>query len=246
MNKFSTRLLQASLVALPLLALAPISHAQLKFEETEISHTATADESKFTATYKFENVGDKEVTVKKVNTSCGCTTAELEKKEYKPGEKGSLDVTFTYDDRKGFEMKTIMVETTSGGKPLPGTQLVLEVEIPEFVKIDLPLLTWESGAEPKPQTFTITTAANTPYKIVAGEFENPKAFTGDLKETTKANQKGRSYTFTVTPVSTKEFVKSIVYFRTDFPKDKPRSFKSFVMVKPGDGKYENKAENKAE
>ena len=217
---------------LTLLAIAPLTLAastsdDLKFEETTISHRATAEETKFTATYKFQNVGKEKVTIKKVNTSCGCTTAELTKKTYEPGEKGSLDATFTYDDKQGFQMKTISVDTGDGSQ-----QLTLEVEIPDYLKIDVPLVTWEAGAKPEPQTFTITLDPEAPFKVIAGEFENPKAFKGELKETTPEGKKGRIYTFTVTPVSTEKFVKSIIYFKTDFPKDKPRSYKAFTMVKP--------------
>src|SRR5262245_4013384 len=118
------------LTLLALTAGAPLTQATLKFEEIKIEHTATAEETSFTGTYKFENTGQTDVTIKKVSTSCGCTSADLKKKEYKAGEKGTLDVTFKYDDRQGFQMKTITVETNEGTQ-----SLTLEVEIPEFVTI---------------------------------------------------------------------------------------------------------------
>lgn len=215
-----------ALAAALLLALGLPASAGLTFEKTELSHTAKSTESEHTAIFRFKNTGDAAVTVKKVNTSCGCTTAELKKKEYKPGETGELPVTFKYEDRQGFQMKQIAVETTADTY-----NLTLEVEIPEFLKLDRPFISWEQKAPAEPQTFEITLASNAPFRVTAGEFENPEHFKGELKEVPAEGQQ-KKYTFTVTPTSTDKYVKSLIYFKTDLKSETPRVYKAFCMVKP--------------
>jgi hypothetical protein len=209
-----------------LTAVLPAPAAALIFEATKIDHTATAEETSFTATYNFENKSKETVKIDKVVTSCSCTAADLKKKSYAPGEKGSLDVTFEYEDRQGFQTRTITLDTSEGKQVL-----TMNVEIPEFVTIDVPVLSWEQGAEPTPQKFTVKVASSAPFKVVSGGFENENAFSGKLEDVTKSGEKARTYTFTVTPKSTGEFAKSAVSFKTDLPKDKPRTYKAFVMVK---------------
>lgn len=216
-----------TLFTLALLSAAPLAQATLKFEETLIEHTATAEEVDFTAIYKFTNTGSEAIKINKVTTTCGCTTAKLEKKEFAPGESGQIPVTFKYEDRKDFQMKSIGVETTGGTY-----QLTLEVMIPAFVEINPPMHTWDKGGEPEPRVFTIKVEAGTPFEVVEVELDNAKKFSGTLVETTKDPKKGRQYTYTVTPGSTEKYEKSVIRVKTNFPKDKPRVFKTFCMVKP--------------
>ncbi|MHC4132766.1 MAG: DUF1573 domain-containing protein [Planctomycetota bacterium] len=44
--------------------------------------------------FKFTNTGDGTLNIKKVTTTCGCTSSKLEKKVYAPGESGTLKITY--------------------------------------------------------------------------------------------------------------------------------------------------------
>ena len=47
--------------------------------------------------------------IRKVKTSCGCTAAELKKKEIKPGEETQIDVKYDSTNNTGKQIKTITV-----------------------------------------------------------------------------------------------------------------------------------------
>jgi len=44
--------------------------------------------------FKFTNTGDALLKIKRVQSTCGCTVATLSKKEYAPGESGTVQVTY--------------------------------------------------------------------------------------------------------------------------------------------------------
>ena len=62
------------------LALATPVFAQLKWEKLEQTFGPGPLDKQVVAKYRFTNVGTSPVTIKDVRTSCGCTTAALEKR----------------------------------------------------------------------------------------------------------------------------------------------------------------------
>jgi len=66
------------------------------------------------ARFLFTNTSDHAVTLSKVDTFCDCLKAKVEKKEFKPGESGELDIEF---DPKGLKLdyaQTVVVKTDPG------------------------------------------------------------------------------------------------------------------------------------
>ncbi len=63
--------------------------------------------------FKFRNVSDKPVSIKKVKTSCGCTSPDWPKKPIKPDETGKIKVVFSPSSQKGYFQKEITVLTKS-------------------------------------------------------------------------------------------------------------------------------------
>ena len=61
--------------------------------------SASAEATDVHAAYAFTNASDHAVTISEIKTSCGCTTAELEKRTYKTGESGTIDVIFDIGSR---------------------------------------------------------------------------------------------------------------------------------------------------
>jgi hypothetical protein len=68
--------------------------------------------------FEFTNTGQNNLIIKNVSTSCGCTGAMVdEKKEYGPGEKGKIRVTFNTQGRSGVNEKNITVESNDITNP---------------------------------------------------------------------------------------------------------------------------------
>ncbi len=83
-------------------------------------------------TFTFENTGDKTLVIKNVNTSCGCTYTRLDKKEYEPGEKGTIPVKFFSKGYRGRVIKIITI--VSNDKKNPYLRLTLSgmVKLKDF------------------------------------------------------------------------------------------------------------------
>src|SRR5262245_2525959 len=91
--------------------------AQLRWETTELEFSPSVDQTQVTAHFRFQNVGQSEIKITSVTTSCGCTTAALEKNTIAPGEKGEIEATFNFGDRVGLQQKDVLVESTDPESP---------------------------------------------------------------------------------------------------------------------------------
>ena len=110
-----------SIVAL--FACFAIANAQGKpaIEFDEIVHdygTFPEENGKVTCQFKFKNTGDADLILQKVRASCGCTTPNWTKTPVKPGETGTIDVTYNASGRPGAFTKTITVTSNAGEKRL--------------------------------------------------------------------------------------------------------------------------------
>src|ERR1700737_105858 len=105
-------------------AVALRANSELAFEKTELElHPAPGDETAV-GHFKYQNKGDKQIAIKSVTTSCGCTAATA-KNSADPGEKGEVTATFKIGDRIGTQQKAINGVTDDGTHPT--TRLVMKV-----------------------------------------------------------------------------------------------------------------------
>lgn len=65
--------------------------------------------------FKFKNIGNSDLIISAVSTSCGCTASDFPTKPIKPGQEGVVKITFDSNKRKGFNNKTATVLTN--GQP---------------------------------------------------------------------------------------------------------------------------------
>lgn len=123
-----------ALFLLPALALAkPV----LKFKSATFEFGEASSGKIVDIAFEFENTGDEVLLVKNVIPSCGCTTAALEKKEYQPGEKGTISGKFNTSGYNGRVVKTITV--TSNDPVNPEIRLALSgtVVVKDFAQADV-------------------------------------------------------------------------------------------------------------
>ncbi|MBN1457194.1 MAG: DUF1573 domain-containing protein [Sedimentisphaerales bacterium] len=73
--------------------------------------------SRNTCQYNFKNIGDAKLVIKKIRSTCGCTVPELAKKDYQPGEEGTINVTFKSSTRKGAVTKHLYIESNDPENP---------------------------------------------------------------------------------------------------------------------------------
>lgn len=71
------------------------NNSEFKFE-TETTHDfgKIPQGNPVTYEFKFENIGTEPLIINKVESTCGCTVPQYTKTPIKPGDKGSISVTF--------------------------------------------------------------------------------------------------------------------------------------------------------
>lgn len=175
-----------------LVALSTNAIAQISWENPEQKVTARATDQFVVAKYRFTNTGNYPVTILEVQPSCGCTTVQLAKKQYAPGESGELAARFDFAGHTGHQEKSIVVLTKDTiNKPIT---LRLLVSIPEAVAVEPEFLFWRVGDEPEPKLICVGVADGFPAKIVSIK-SNSSAIRVDLEEITP----GKEVKVTVTP-----------------------------------------------
>lgn len=206
-----------------LLCLVPAVKADLKWEKPWQEFHRLPSDGHVEAKYTFRNEGKKPVTIRKVKTSCGCTSAKLAKDTYAPGEQGEVAVRFTFGDRTGAHRKVITV--TSDDQPEP-TELNIVVWIDEPLKLTPTLVYWKTGEAPAPKTVQITGDGKTPVRIKSVASSNPR-----LAARLEKSKDDDTYTVTITPADTGSKASADIVLETDFPADQPRSYTIFARIK---------------
>jgi len=202
---------------------APV-FGQLKWENPEQSFLPKAQDKQVVARFRFTNVGTMPVTINDVHTSCGCTTAALQKKQYAPGESGEIDAAFQIAGRTGHQEKAIYVTTSSA--LLNPTVLRLKVDIPEAFTIEPQLVMWRVGEAPQPKTIRIAVSDEYPGKIVSVEPDN-QSVKLDLREI----HPGKELEVKVTPQGTTQAAAATLLIRTNYPPANPETHYAYARVK---------------
>ena len=64
-------------------------------------------------TYKFKNTGNAPLIITAVERTCGCTDIKFPKEPIKPGEGGSISITYDSKGHKGFQNKRVIVKANT-------------------------------------------------------------------------------------------------------------------------------------
>ncbi len=98
---------------------APQTPSQMKWEK-ETHEFGTIEQGKpVSYEFAFTNTTNKDVTLKDVKASCGCTATNYTKTAIKPGEKGT--VTATYNAASGGAFHKTVTVITSEENAMPKT-----------------------------------------------------------------------------------------------------------------------------
>src|SRR5207248_8219548 len=129
------------------------ARAELKWEQTNVELHPAPNDKQAIGHFKYQNVGKTPVHFKSVKASCGCTTAQTQKEEVAPGDKGEITATFNIGDRTGTQVKTVTVETDEAANQK--TVLTLKAIIPQELEISPTFVFWKQGEKPDPKTIAV-------------------------------------------------------------------------------------------
>jgi hypothetical protein len=181
--------------------------AELKWEQTTIELHPTAADKQAVGHFKYQNSGKTPVHFKSVHASCGCTTAQTQKDEVPPGEKGEITATFNIGDRTGTQIKTVTVETDEAANQK--TVLTLKAVIPQQLEINPTFVFWKQGDKPDPKTITVKVGKEFTVKHLKVTSSSP-----DFQ--TKVEEKGNGeFQIDVQPQETKNLIASTLTIQPD-------------------------------
>jgi len=200
------------------------ARAQLVWEQKLIELRAQPGDEKVEAAYRFRNAGSFPVKIAKLTSSCGCTTAQLAKDTYAPGEAGEILVTFKIGSRIGLQKKTIEVRTD----PPAADPVVLGIytDITENVELDRKIVFWSRGEPPVAREIRVKVLQADPVRIVRAEASDPRLRV-DFQELVA----GREYLVRLSPADTASALRGDVTLHADTPAAAPQTFTIKARIK---------------
>lgn len=197
--------------------------AGLEWERTVQEFQATPAQEKVSAIFPFKNTGSTPVTIASIRTSCGCTAAQLEKRDYAPGEAGEIVAEFRFGGRVGHQEKTVSVVTgDAGAAPV---ELRLKVEIEEPLKVLPSLVFWRLGEAPTPKRIDLRAAPGRQMRVTGVDGPLP-----EFKSKLEVVSEGEHYILVVEPTTTVARVAATFKIRADIG-GKPTSCQAFAIVR---------------
>lgn len=158
-------------LTIALLVLTTKCSAGLVFDTQEIREKTSAEDQKAAMVFRFKNTGLDTVTIKSVQPSCDCTTAEVSKQVYAAGETGEIKAVFTFGGHVGLQKKWIEVKTDEA--PEKPITLTLYVDITEPISCSSHLLQWTLGEINQEQSVLIESIGKRKILSVAIKSSSP-------------------------------------------------------------------------
>jgi hypothetical protein len=205
-----------------LVFLSAPGQAELAWKRPVQEFQCTPEDKSVDARFPFTNTGKQPVTVTSIKTSCGCTTARLEKKVYAPGESGEVGVTYSFRGQTGALRKLVTVKTDDRAEP---TVLDIRVFRHEPFEVKPSLVFWRTGDAGEPKQVQLL-ANSYPVRVKGVSSSNPR-----VTASVQTVKEGEQYAVTVKPVSTAQKESAEITVTTDFPASAPRSYKIQARIK---------------
>lgn len=91
---------------------------QISFDNDSFNFGTIAQGEKVSHTFKFRNIGDGNLVITDVTTSCGCTASKYSVEPVASGENGTIEVIFDSYGREGKQLKSANVWTNCSSEPV--------------------------------------------------------------------------------------------------------------------------------
>ncbi|MEK7952498.1 DUF1573 domain-containing protein [Luteolibacter soli] len=211
-----------------LTACLPLAAGTLKFDQTRKEVTVGNDDKTASVDYQFKNESDSDVLIEKYDAGCPCATVGVKdsKMAYKPGETGTIRISFDLGMVPGTMDKAVAIFLKGDPANHPSTTLNTHIVVPSLVEVEPKSLMWDLNGKPEPKTVTITMKHSEPIKIVSMSGADPR-FTQELKTI----EEGKKYEVVITPASTEKVGMGVVHLETDCKFERARSQRVFMVIR---------------
>lgn len=161
----------------------------VSFDTTTVTRESSLGQQQVVATFPFEVIGKKAVRILNTRSSCGCTTAELEKNLYRPGETGKIEARFVLGNRQGLQRNVIHVITDRGTE-----KLFFEVKIPKLWELSSRVFIWKNRDDSAKVEADLQFHPERSHEILGFEIEDNM-----LQAKWEVISPGQHFRFTFTP-----------------------------------------------
>ena len=118
---------------------------KIQFAKEKHDFGKTEQGKVLTYAFKFKNIGDAPLTIKNVQTTCGCTAAVVKGKKLDPGKEGEIKITFNTTGYGGSVSKYIYVDTNDPSASRKQLTVSAAIDVPPAPQIELDNYTVDMG-----------------------------------------------------------------------------------------------------
>jgi hypothetical protein len=149
-RKKDVRLLTVALAGLVLVsasaaAAAAAAKPKIVFPVSEKNFGKIKQGAEASYEFVFRNDGDAPLTIKNVETSCGCTAALVSDRKVPPGKSGKIKVVFNSLGYAGEVTKYVFVDSDDPATPRAQLKISAAVDVPPQPRIDLDRYSYDAG-----------------------------------------------------------------------------------------------------
>jgi len=211
-----------------LAACLPLAAGTLKFDQTKKEVTVDNEQKTVSVDYEFKNDSDSDTAIEKYDAGCPCATVGVKdsKMNYKPGETGTIRISFDLGMVPGTMDKAVAIYLKGDPANCPSTTLNTHIIVPTLVEVEPKSLMWDLGSKPEPKTVTVTMKHSEPIKIVSMSGADPR-----FKQELKTIEEGKKYEVVITPTSTEKVGMGVIHLETDCTFERHRSQRIFMVVR---------------
>ncbi len=160
--------------------------ARIRFEKVVHDFGEIGPGTKHSCEFRFTNTGIGMLKILTIDAPCGCTVTELKKRQYRPGEPGTLKVRYSASTQPASPRKYVYVNTNDAANPK--VTLTIKARIAPKVSYDPKklnlLLRDEGGGCPK---ITLISIDKKPFSITAFR-SSGNCITADLDSSVEATK----------------------------------------------------------
>lgn len=118
-------------------SLALFGDSKIEFKSKTVDFGEIESGKNIDLNFEFKNSGDTELIIKSIRATCGCTVTRVAKKNFQPGESGTIPVKFFSRGYNGRVIKTIKLSTNDKSNPYINLRIEGNVIMKDFSRINI-------------------------------------------------------------------------------------------------------------
>jgi len=218
----------------PLFPTTSIEGPDIRFDEYTYNFGEVEQDKKVLFKFNFRNEGKEKLIVYRVRSSCGCIVSNLEKKEFLPGERGTITGIFNTLGRQGWQQEKIYFHTNDPITPLIPLRIQGFINPGIFVVPETLLFGNIKRGESKTKEIYLVNLTKKSVKITNIESSLP-IVTWKISRSTNKNRPGYKLKFSLLPNTQFDKFEGYIVISTNNKK-----YSKFIL--PVIGKVENDVE----